>query len=51
MTQIVTISRHPASHLVRFHPDPETPYDRMIVVTDEDEGETLSDGITIRINQ
>jgi hypothetical protein len=41
VTQIVASELPPGSHLVRFHPTPETPYDRMIVVTEEDEGETL----------
>jgi len=31
----------PNVHIVRFHPDPLTPYDRGIVVTEQDSGTTL----------
>lgn len=39
---VAVASRLPSpSHLVRFHPEPNAPYDRMIVVSEQDEGSTL----------
>jgi hypothetical protein len=39
--KIVATALPCASHLVRFHPDAELPYDRMIVVTELDAGRIL----------